>query len=86
MILSRLSHCEGKGIWGDTGREGRATPRTLLWCSIITLACIFLLTIGSRDDAQAIPGVEGTFEYAFDAPWRIEPSVGNRHPISSRLT
>lgn len=26
--------------------------------------------------AQAISGIEGTFEYAFDAPWRIEPSPG----------
>ena len=27
--------------------------------------------------AQAVSGFEGTFEYAFDAPWRMEPSTGD---------
>jgi hypothetical protein len=33
-----------------------------------------LLALALADDASAIPGVEGTFEYTLDIPWRIEPN------------
>lgn len=32
--------------------------------------------IAGPQDLKAISGIEGTFEYAFDAPWRIEPNTG----------
>jgi hypothetical protein len=35
----------------------------------------FTLLVIAADGASAVSGVEGTFEYSFDVPWRIEPSV-----------
>lgn len=40
----------------------------------VSLSLLGLLA-GTRP-ARAISGIEGTFEFAFDAPWRIEPSPG----------
>jgi len=41
-------------------------------CLIVT--CTLLLL--TQSIAHALVGIESTFEYAMDAPWRMEPSVG----------
>lgn len=40
-------------------------------CAAVLIALIFIASPGS---APALTGMEGTFEYGFDAPWRLEPS------------
>ncbi len=50
----------------------RVTPRGLaaMFAAVGVLGGVLLVT-----PAEAIVGVEGTMEYAIDAPWRIEPSA-----------
>jgi hypothetical protein len=65
----------------------RSRPRTLAVCAALALlvaAGLFSCTAGRAPEpresiaraASAIAGIEGTFEYAIDAPWRIEPARG----------
>jgi hypothetical protein len=40
-----------------------------------TLCLLVAALLVPYSTAHAIAGIEGTFEFAFDAPWRVEPSV-----------
>src|SRR5262245_26116439 len=50
----------------NTFNSATATP------VVITLICGMFL-VASKSRVYAINGLEGTFEFACDAPWRIEP-------------
>jgi hypothetical protein len=41
-----------------------------------------LLILAAPRDSQAMGGTEGTFEYAIDAPWRIEPVIDREGRVS----
>src|SRR5688572_5462460 len=47
--------------------------RTALWAFVSCLAVVKWVAVPPL--AHAIGGTEGTFEYAIDAPWRMEPTV-----------
>jgi hypothetical protein len=53
--------------------------------AFLPLLLIFLLSSSVPAIDDTVPGVEGTFEYAFDAPWRIEPSLNDSGDIEYGL-
>jgi hypothetical protein len=50
--------------------------------TIVSLAFLSALLFLAPRDAQAMGGTEGTFEYAIDAPWRIEPVIDREGKVS----
>jgi hypothetical protein len=67
---TRFSEPKGKGV--KTMMRPLLSAQDSRWKSALLIATA-LLGLLSAKVTHAIVGIEGTFEYAFDAPWRIEP-------------
>jgi hypothetical protein len=69
-IIDRVGCCAFRSQINLVGiKTRRNLMRSLISCPmVVALVCLLSRSF------LAIPGVEGTFEYAFDAPWRIEPT------------